>query len=402
MKPLSAFTISLTAIGLCSVPASAAPLLSFGDDAALFINSSAAVEYNTNVFRQSGAEEDDTAFVIRPGLELTYGGQGAPASAVLQLGWEFREQLDIHELDGNFAKINFDTTYDSGVSLFTGHASFNEYGTSSRDRDPEDSAAGFVPVIAERAETRLGGDMKYRISERLAFGGGLSFFGRTYDNNLGGRRLVDLDQFELPLRVFYNIAPELDLVAGYRYRVVNVGDQPDLADGEDRAPDYADNYYFIGLDGQLFNPLWHVAFDIGLQEREYQNSPLDTIDSISASGRITYAASATRSYYLLLSRDYTVSPVRAETYLRNQITIGGNYLINEMWSAVVAANYAMSDYDTYNREEDLFFVLGGLTYSPNEYVSFSGRVRLTTVDGSGERATNYDDEFFSVSASVRY
>jgi len=118
--------------------------------------------------------------------------------------------------------------------------------------------------------------------------------------------------------------------------------------------------------------------------------------------RITYQADANRSYYLLLTRDYSVSPVGASSYVQNQATVGANYRLNEMWSLMAAANYAVTDYDGSDREEDLFYVLGGISYSPNEYVSINARVRLTTIDGEGTGATNFDNEFISLSASIRY
>jgi len=388
----------VSAAALVAVSATAAPLFSLGDNTALFINSEAGVEYNSNILRTESNEDSETTFIVRPGIEITHGGEGA-AMTTFTAGWEVRRYDTYSEFNGEYARLNLNTSYDSGVTLFSGVASFNEYSGTSGVLEPGvGSETLTIPVLNERAESRLGGNVKYRLSDRLALGAGGEYWGRTYQNGPQGRTLVNLDRYEVPLRVFYNIAPRLDVVAGYRYREVQIGDSPV---GQPKPSDYDDHYFFVGLDGEIFNPLWSASLDLGFQERNYSDGT-QSVDSFTANGRITYQADANRSYYLLLTRDYSVSPVGASSYVQNQATVGANYRLNEMWSLMAAANYAVTDYDGSDREEDLFYVLGGISYSPNEYVSINARVRLTTIDGEGTGATNFDNEFISLSASIRY
>ncbi len=399
IKSLNQVRLTLaSAVLFSSAALSAAPMVAIGDDAALFINSSAGVEYNSNTFRTTTNRQSDTALVITPGVEMTYGAMGAPAYATLTAGWEFRRHDKFSDLNGDYARINFDTAYDSGVTLFSGHASFNQYGVSSRSLSSLQIGADLVPVPVDRNVGRANGYVRHTISDTLGLGGGLAFIGRTYKNTPTGRSLTNYDTWEVPLRVYYNVAPRLDAVAGYRLREVRIGDTP----VGQVAPNYRDHYVFVGLDGEIFNPLWQASVDVGYQERKYRSTARDSINSLSANAQLQYNADANRSYFIQASRDFEVSPVGASVYTRTQLTIGGTFRVNEMWSFIGAGSYAFTRYEDSNRREDLFLLLAGVTYSPNEYVSINANVRFTDVDGRGANATDFRNEFLSLSASVRY
>lgn len=366
-------------------------MVSLGENVSLFINSSAGLEHTENIFRTSSDEQSDTALIFQPGIEIDFGREGASRS-VLTLGYKMFQYFDDDSLNTELIKSSFTTRYDSGVTLFTGEVSYNEFGTAL-SASPDNLGSISDPTVSERSITRVGGDVKYRISDQLAIGGGLLYYGRSYDAD----SLADLDRFDVPLRVYYRIAPELDLVAGYRYREVN-NDQPNL-------PEYADNYFFIGLDGEIFNPLWRLELDLGYQEREYQNSIIDTDDSFSARVKVTYRADANRSYFAIVSRDYATSPGGALTYIQDQILAGMQYRLSEMWLVDGAVAFLKNDYQevTLPREEDIVYAQVGVTYKPNEYLTFGGTIRYISVDGSGSSsAIDYDQQVFSVTASFRY
>jgi hypothetical protein len=407
MKSLKLYPSVTASLLLAGSLTQAAPMVSLGDNVSLFIDSSAGVEHTENIFRTSSGqtavnpadpngpripveEESDTALIIQPGIEVNFGKQGSAVS-VLKLSYRMFQYFDYDNLNTELVKSSFTTRYDSGVYLATGEISYNEFGTSLA-ASPDNLTSILDPVVTERSETKIGGNLRYRFSDRLSVGGGLSYFGRSYDSS----NLTDLDRFDVPFRVYYNIAPKLDAVVGYRYREVN-NDSP-------TAPEYADHYFFVGLDGEIFNPLWRIELDLGLTDREWQNSIYDSDEAFTMRAKLTYNADANRSYFAIISRDYTVSPGNALTYIQDQLLVGMQYRLSEMWSVNAALALSKNDYQNVaDRQEDIVFGQVGASYKPNEYLTVSGTFRYITVEGSGSsNAIDYDQQIVSVSAAIRY
>ena len=388
-------------------PLHAAPSVAIGESTYLFFDMSAQVESQSNLLRTEEDEVSDTIFVITPGLELKFGGEGSSV-AQLKAGYEIRQHIEEGDLNNEFFRLNFASLYDTGVVMAQTYAGYNQYGTNSRFLDVDGNAG-----VSERLDMAAGFNVKYRFSDQLALGGGADFFRRDWDDDTA---LVGNESFSVPVKLFFAVDEGLDAFVGYRYRDVKSYDVPDEISGVS-IPDYTDNYFFVGLDGQIINPLWSISLDAGFQTREYDYAVMPTNakedeDGLTFSGRVNYAAEANRSYYALIARDFGESATRNLSYERTRFSVGGDYRITEMWTASLGLTYATTDYSTdteradetgySDRSEDLILAKVGISYVPNEYLTFGASAQMVDNDGDGTGGVTFQNNIITLSASLRY
>ena len=185
-------------------------------------------------------------------------------------------------------------------------------------------------------------------------------------------------------------------------------------------PSYEDSYYFAGIEGEIINPLWSIALDVGMQDREYDGSSADgsSNDGLTFSARLNYAADENRNYYAVIARDFGTSTRNAISYERTRITLGGDYRVTEMWSTFFGVTLAESEYDNdildplaAAREEHVMIGKIGVSYIPNEYLTVTGSYQYIDVnldnsftwDGSAIVPNpGYSNNVLMITAAVRY
>lgn len=392
---------TITLLGLSSLGASlaAAPLMMLGENVEFFVNGKAGLEYQDNVYLNSNNEVSDVAFNFTPGVEFRVADRGA-ASAVLTYDHLFKIYDDEGELDGDYSNLAFRANYDSGVFLGQFNASYRELASNSAADSPDVDGR-----LAERSERRIGGTAKYQVSELTAFSVGLNNEETKWDDVNGQDIYTDFESTGLPITAFYRIRPQLDLTAGYRYRVTNT-DVPVIQRLMGQGDlEYKDHYYFVGAVGEVLSPLLTADVNIGYQDRQYQDAPSHFNDpsTVSYNGTLRYAADARTTYHFSLSRDFRTSASRGSAYNLSKATVGGNYQMTESFSSSAALTYGESVYEDSPREEDLLYLTLGAAYNPNDYLTLRANYRYSDVDGNGQGgASDYTSNRISVSASVRY
>jgi hypothetical protein len=398
---------ALSGILLGSLPLlNAAPALVLGDDASLFINSSAGLESHSNIARSPTDSRSDTVLVLTPGIEIKIGGEGSSVSQ-LKLGYEIRQHFEEDDLNGEFARLSFANLYDTGVLVLKSYAGYNQYGTNARDFDGGVDAL----TVAERSDLTAGIDGKYAISEQMALGGGIDYVQRDWNDE---SLLTGFESVAIPVKLFFAVAPELDAFVGYRHRTVKPYDEPAMLEG--LIPSYTDSYFFAGIEGEVINPLWTVALDVGFQERDYDGDFNASSDGLTFTARVNYAADVNRNYYAILARDFGTSTNSAVSYERTRLTVGGDYRITEMWTSFFGITLARSDYDRNvldltkeGRREHIFMGRVGVNYTPNEYLTISGSYQYIDVNldyaylpNSTMENPGYDNSVLTLTASFRY
>jgi opacity protein-like surface antigen len=394
----------------------AAPSIAIGDDVSVFLTGKASVEGQSNIYQSIDNEVSDTVFVLTPGLEVVSGGVGS-ASWQLSAGYEIRSHSNENDLDTELLRTAFGSLYDTGVVILRTYAGYNEFGTNSQIIDGNDTDNA---VVAERSDVTAGASVKYRFTEQMSLGGGIDFLQRDWTDRFGTQPsyLTGSESLSVPVRVFFAVAPELDAFVGYRHRKVSAYDvDPSQLNV---VPDYTDSYYYAGIEGQIFNPLWTVNLDVGFQEREYdsQDMAVDgrTTDGLTFTARVNYEADVNRSYYAILSRDYGQSTTRAISFERTRFTVGGENRITEMWSAFYGLTLAQSDYDQdpdprfageKARVEHITSAQAGINYVPNEYVTVSASYQY--LDRNNDNAfinglpnPGFSNSIWKLSATMRY
>lgn len=385
--------------------ANAAPFAALGEDVSIFVDASAGLEHQSNIGRSSNNEESETIFVVSPGLEFRLGGEGSSV-AQLKVGYEFRRHFNQDQLNGEYARVNFASLYDTDVLLLKTYFGYNEFGTNSQVIDGSNLD---IIGVADRSDLTAGASFKYRFTEQMSFGAGADFAKRDWDN---GYALYGYDSIALPVKLYFAIAPELDAFVGYRHREVDTSSNRNSESYT--APNYSDDYFFVGVEGELFSPLITANIDLGFQTRSYEDIQVgdDSNDALTFSARVNYAADVNRSYYAVLARDFGQSANGAVAFERTRYTIGGTYQITEMWSALASVTFASTDYDrdpqsphAKKRSDDILSGKIGVTWAPNDYLSINGSFNLIDLDSDNSRVPGYDgykNEVVSVTASVRY
>jgi len=391
MKSLTIKTIlAISTLGSFSTM-HAAPAVSLGDEVHLFVNLASGFEYNSNITRKSkGAELEDTIFTIHPGIEVTL-GEGS-ASAVFTASYEFREYLDYgDDFSGEYGHLKLVTVYDNGVTSFQGLARYDQYSSAA---NTSDNLNPFIAANKNFEKSVISGTVKHGLNDSVDVSVGGIYDKTEYDRDSLGIRLVGSEGFSVPVKLYYKVTPEIATIAGYRYREV----QTDGGSGNPPIA-YQDDYYFVGLDGVVFNELWSVDLDAGYQER---SSSAGSSDGLSFNGKLNYSADSNKSMYVMFSRDFKSGTTAGNSYVETLFYAGGSLKVSERLSATARAGVGQSKYSTITRKEDLILLSTGLNYIPNEYLTIGARIQYTDIDGKGTGAANYNATSISLNASLRY
>lgn len=388
MKSLIKYSAVLlgAAVGLSSL-SHAAPLLSLGDDGALFVTGVGEIRYEDNVYRDETNRQDDFRFRFEPGVELQFGGGAAVAS--LFASGEIVRYADESDLDDEYLHLRFAANLDQAVYSLGLYARYDERSSADSFMTDEQLQGRLVT----RDEIAAGVNGRYAFTNLTSVAVGLHYESRDYNR----ASAVGYDSFSIPVTFYYEVSPGLDAQIGYQHRRVDLD--------SDFGGDYRDNSLFAGFVGQLGSPMWVGDVKIGWMERNidgFFGMEDRKLDSITYDVGMTYNATNS-SYTLRVERDYLNSIDQGHTYSRSQISLAGRFNLIPMWAATGMVGYNRSDYSGIDRSDDGYFVRTGLVYSPNDYMSVSAHYTHQRVDDNGRAAgTDYRANIISLSASLRY
>lgn len=374
----------VTTLGALTISATlaAAPLLQLGNGLSVHALASMELSYEDNIFLTNSNKENDLILDITPGIELRMAREGA-ASVTLKYEHIFRFYNDFSDLDRDLANLTLGVRYDSGVVLANFSGSFRQFSTN-------DSTVVTGDRLTDRDVTRIGGDAKYGISRLLAVRVGASYDKTEYKDD----RFTDTEGFSVPVTLFYQVRPKVDLTAGIRYREV------DAINPTAGREDYRDVFYSVGVVGELFSPVIIGEVKVGIQDRKYKTSGF-SIDTPSYEATVTYVGDPKLSVSLGLRRDYRVSALNTGSYVSTIATLSTQYSLTRQWALSGAISFGNNDYRQSLRDEDLFFLNLGATYRPNDFIAVN--VGYEYQDISGNLGFNsYKLNRFRVAASLRY
>jgi hypothetical protein len=374
-------TLALTlAVPVASL--SAAPLFSLGNEVQVYGLGTVALEYQDNLFYDATNEVDDLMIRLSPGIEVQF-GQSPAANAKLTYSHHFQMYDDQGTLDTDLSDFRFVSRYDSGVFLGLFNASFRELTSNTPDINR-------VGMLVRRDEIRVNASGKYVMSQLTAMSLGLQYDDTNYRDPV----FVDSTSFGVPLTFYYRIRPTVDLTAGYRYR------STDVSIGG--LSDYRDHYVFVGAEGELLSPKLTGQVSLGWQDRDYKGGT-GSDGNFSYNVSVTYAATPGANIYALLSNDFRTSAQLGRTYSYGMATLGANFAVAHNVRGNTSVTYAKADYRGIRRAESHVFFDAGVTYSPNDYLSFRASYQYQDIDGNNlDGALDYTNNRFVVSASLRY
>jgi polysaccharide biosynthesis protein VpsM len=365
---------------LAGVSASAAPLITIGERAALYFNGSVTARYDDNVYLNANNEESDILFIFSPGVEFTYGG----ADAIWNFSAYYREDIyrytDASELNTNGSNVFLNAAYAYNRLVADFDASYRRLTQNAFDFVSQDG------VVVERDVYRVALNGEYDLTELFDVGAGISY----EETNFKMQQFRDVETIAVPLDLYYNWTPRVDLSLGYRFR-----DNNTTGTGRDSQ----DHFINVGARGEV-TPNVSGSVRVGYQERNFKQSGLDSRSGFAAMGQAVWDATERMNVSITGSRDLRYS-ARGHTI---ESTGGGprvTYLLTELVTGSAGLYYEDSRYRDSARHDKTFTGDLGVSYAPNEYVDLSAAYIYTNND-SNIQSVDLDRNIFQLTASLRY
>jgi hypothetical protein len=410
-----------------------APLVSIGDNTDVFFNGSSSLRWTSNVFRDEDDEVDDLMYTLSPGFEINIGRGLSNADFSIITSYDIIRYVDRDQLDTELFHIKAIGSYSSSRLDLSGSLSYSEYKNNSGD----------INVSEDQIEyNNYGADLngEYRFSPKFSVGSGISYTEKEYKTFED--RFADTKTVDIPLDIFYELTPKVDLSVGYTYTTSNIEDTrsvtsifdpfvPEIVTTTRNIDSYdRDSHFFnIGARGNLL-PKLTGFFKIGYRMRDSDDSVVSSTTSTQAldlflnpvgapvlasstsrssrddSGMLgldadfTWAATPKLTANLRLSRNFGVGG-EGETTENSSVDLGASYSINSFFAASANLGYTLRDYSDDDRKDNQYDMGLRLSYTPNQYWRFSGGYNYLEND-SDRTDGSYINHMFDLTATLRY
>jgi hypothetical protein len=328
------FVLGSALLASATVAAQAAPFIST-DQVQGTILANTSVRWDDNITLTNINTRSDTVFEFDPGLSLDFGKAGAP----VQVNFTGTEDLTRYDrnanLDTTLVHLNLTGSYTDAVTTGGLNAGYSQIDQDLPNADPTN------PSILQRHDvTDLGGKVETALTGVTRISLAVAYEKITYDTPTA----VGSQVTTVPLNVYYKVDPIFDLSAGAQVQ------KTDLALGN---PGYTDYYYNLGArlePGQL----WVGTYNIGLNQRSFQQAGLSTNDQLGMNGTLSYAPDKYSTYSLNVSNDFGQSSGGQSQKI---LTFGGGltHKFGDDFTFIASASYNRIDFEITPPREDKFF-----------------------------------------------
>ena len=384
--PLALLTTSLLLL-MSASSASAAPLVSIGDNTDVFFNGSSSLRWSSNIFRDEEEEESDLSWTVSPGFEINVGRGVSNADLSIITRYDVISYQDNDQVDTELFHIKAVGSYNTSRLNLKGSVSFDENKLGSGENNINND-------LVEYDTTAGNLNVEYRVSPKFSFGAGFRYEDKEYQTF--GDRFADREKTSFPLDVFYELTPKLDLSLGYTHTSTDVEATLLNPNG-----DYTQesSFYNIGARGNLL-PKLIGFFKVGYRNNENDRPGSKDSGTLGLDADLTWTATPKLTVRLDLSRDFGVGGEGRSTENTSADLIG-IYSINNYFSASANLGYTIRDYTNTGREDDQ--LNGGLrlSYSLNQHWRFSTGYTYSEND-SNEANRSYEDHTVDLTAVLRY
>jgi len=398
-KQFLVFVAFLTSVGL-PIAVQAAPLVSIGDSVDVFFNGSSSLEWQSNVFSDESGAVDDFEYTVTPGFEVNVGRGLSNLDLSIITRYEIVRFDEVTDLNNELFHIKAVGSYAGSRLTLNGLVSYDE--SQSNGPDGNDNQKGKLSA-SETTAANLNGE--YTLSPKFSFGAGVNYNNREYKEGSS----ADRESYTVPLDIFYELTPKVDLSIGYTYTSTEV---LGTVSGTAEVGDYDKEQHFvnIGARGDLL-PKLNGSFKIGFNTMDSDDpntqdgvvpgrSDRDSSSSLGLDASFTYLATAKVNTQLSLNRNFDVAG-QGESTEATRVDLSANYSINTRYTATANLGYTLREYVDTKREDDNYRTGVSLSYLPNQYWRFSAGYNYTENDSSAD-GQSYEAHAINVSASLRY
>ena len=400
LKHFLLLAVFVTPAGL-PIALQAAPLVSIGDSVDVFFNGSSSLEWQSNVFSDERGAVDDYKYTVSPGFEINVGRGLSNADLSIITRYDIVRFDKVTDLDNELFHIKAVGSYAGSRLTVNGLVSYDE--NQSNGADGNDNQKGKLSA-SETTAANLNGE--YTLSPKFSFGAGVNYNHREYAEGSS----ADRDTYTIPLDIFYELTPKVDLSIGYTYTSTEVSS---TVSGASEVSGYDKEQHFVnvGARGDLL-PKLNGSFKIGFNTMDSDDpstrdgngpegrSDRDSDSSLGLDASFTYLATAKVSTNLNLNRNFDVAG-QGESTEATRVDLSANYSINTRFTATANLGYTLREYVDSKREDDNYRTGLSLSYVPNEYWRFSTGYNYTENDSNSD-GQSYEAHVINVSASLRY
>jgi hypothetical protein len=414
IKQFLPFPVILAFVSL-PVVVQAAPLVSIGDSVDVFFSGSSSVQWQSNVFYDEADEQDDIKFTVSPGFEVNVGRGLSNLDLSIITRYDITRYDELSELDTEQFHIKAISSYRSSRWDVDGLVSYDENQSAGKDGNTNQKGR-----LTESENIRANLNGEYRLSPKFSVGSGVNYSDKQYQDQ---ESLADRESFKIPVDIFYELTPKVDLSVGYTYTVTDVGETVNGADfgggftgGKVSSYDKEEHFFNVGARGELL-PKLAGFFKVGYRTSDSDDSSKQTFENgtptvaestnrdsrgtIGLDASFTYSATPKLTTALNLHRGFGVGGEgQGTTTTRANLT--ASYSINSNYSASANFGYTLREYETTDDREDNVYNTGfRLSYVPNRYWRFSTGYNYNKND-SDSQGQSYEAHMVDLSASLRY
>ena len=390
-KLLSLPLILVGALGFQSSVVSS-PLISVGQNVDVFFNSSLSLRHNSNIYRVENNTTSDLLLVFSPGFEVRYGGR---TESQAQIVGNFRYDILRYDSESRLNTENWVAsvrgTYNTARLKSSAHASFEQLQSPSQ--------TGVQDLVLSQRIT-LGADGEYRYSPKVSVGSGLNYEQTKYRKGFTAN-FSDRDSYTLPINVFYELTPKIDLSMGYRFRYTDVDDRPGVTG-------YTTNNHFfnVGLRGEVL-PKVDGFLRVGYTRQNSSRATIASQDTLGLNSELTWAATPKTVISLMASRDFGVAGEGNTTEV-TRVSTSAVYSMTPLLSINGRLGWSLRDYknnfggNTFGGRKDNTYDLSlRSAYRINNYWTVSGGYTFEDND-SNRTGLSYKNHIVDVAVSLRY
>jgi hypothetical protein len=388
-------------VGLLTI-AEASPLVSIGDSVDVFFDGSSSLQWESNVFNDEDDEQDDMKFTVSPGFEVNVGRGVSSLDLSIITRYDIIRYDDLSDLDNELFHIKAISSYKSSRWDVNGLVSFDE--NQSTNGDGNDNQKGKL-TESDNTAARLNGE--YRFSPKFSVGSGVNYSDREYTSD---DALADRETYSIPVDIFYELTPKVDLSIGYQYTTSDVGSTTN-GNFDVGSYDTEGHFFNVGARGNLL-PKLSGFFKVGYRmndsddsERRIGGLPVgdtdrDSSGTMGLDADFTYLTTPKVTTALRLHRGFGIGGEGQSTELTSA-DLSASYSINTNYSASANLGYTFREYTDSDREDNIYKAGVRLSYVPNQYWRFSTGYRYSEND-SDSKGQSYEAHTLDVSASLRY
>lgn len=391
MKKIITSSILLAA----AMSASAAPLVTVGDQLDLFFKGAVIGKWDSNITYTGNTDlkKNDYSAIFRLGAEADY-GRNSKFKANVKFYEDLTRYADYKEFNSNLAHVAANASYTESAWSVKANFSFNQNYQNSSTTE----AANLAGQLVRYNDWKAGAVASYDFTEKLFAELGGDWAYRQY---LGrwAKSYSDYNMYSVPVSLLYRVTPKVSVGLTYQYRYTEF--EGGSMDNELYGNRRNDHFAGVTVRGDILPKLNLSAF-VGATYRDMNGiGAYDTSDTtVSCSVTANYELTEKIGLFVTGRRDFGNGASR-QSSVDTGCEAGANYLLNQFVSFTTSFAYTNSDYEASNRSDDEYVARFGVNYKPNKFLTLGANYRFLE-NSSTQSYANYNQHLVDISVAVKY